>query len=174
MSYIEPRRGVGLMGLGSSDFNAPSVWSDWVAGSAGNASAGKRAGQAIQNGLNSIGYGPIAVDGQFGSGSISAWNRFAVANGVPKDWPTQAGVIKLGEQLDKGGNQGGGGVQVSHIVDGQYIPGASASSTRASMLMGLGIVAVIGIGIIAIAAKKKQTAGGSQKKVETTMKSAVV
>ncbi len=174
MSYVFPRRGVGDLGyayyaahgLGGIDFNASSVWTDWVAGAppTNDNAAGARAAKAIQAGLNEIGYGPIAVDGQFGSGSIAAWNKFANANSVPTDWPTQVGVTKLGEQIAAGGNQGGGTVSDYHIVNGQYVPGAAPGTSKAGMsstMIGIGIAALVGIGILAIVAKKKKTGSTS-------------
>jgi hypothetical protein len=161
-SITQAAAGMGccMSGLGAVDFNSGSVWTNFLAGANGNNAAGKAAGQAIQAALNQIGYGPLAVDGQLGAASVSAWTRFASDNGVGGTWPTQAGIIKLGEQVNKGGDQGGGGVVESHVVAGQIVAGASPTATgtsKASMstMLGIGAVAIGAIALLAVFAKKK-------------------
>lgn len=154
MSYVVPRRGVGFAGFGAVTFDAQQVWSDWQAGG----TRGNNAASAIQAALNQIGYGPISVDGQFGAGSQAAWNKFAAANGVPGTWPTEVGVLKLGDQVAQGGNQGGGTVVDYHIEDGKYVPGSAPGTQKAGLgtLGMIGIVALIAIGGAALLAKKKK------------------
>lgn len=167
MSYYQMQpmsgfAGLGCCGMGGIDFNAGSVWSDWLAGASGNAAAGKRAAQSVQAALNQIGYGPLSVDGQFGKGSVSAWARFASDTGVGGSWPTQAGIIKLGEQVNKGGDQGGGGVIESHVVAGQFVPGAASPLVAAAKfpggMLGVGALVIAGIIGIVVISKKQKTA----------------
>lgn len=130
-----------VSGFGQAD--ASSVCSDWLAGGNGDNAAGTRAAQAIQTALNSAGYGPIAVDGVFGSASIAAWNQFAQANGQTTGWPDCPGITALlsGGGGGGGGNGGGGG---------------GGGSSNAGMLLGLGALALLALGAAALLAKKKK------------------
>lgn len=170
MSYFG-MQGLGAVGccagFGAIDFNGPSVAADWLAGGSRAAVAAKM----IQAGLNQIGYGPLTVDGQFGAGSLSAWKRFASDNGVNASWPDQAGILKLGEQVAAGGNQGGGPLVESHISGGQFVPGAAPGATpigKASLstgaMIGIGALAVAGVAFLAVAAKKKKTAVANRRR----------
>lgn len=116
-----------VAGFGAPD--ASSVCADWNAGASGDNAAGTRAAQAIQAQLNNAGYGPIAVDGIFGDASIAAWNKFAADHGQTQGWPDCSGITVL---MTSGG-------------------GAS----KAGMLMGLGLLALLAVGAAAILAKKK-------------------
>ena len=156
-----------MKGFGAIDFNASTVWSDWLAGASGNAAAGKRAASNIQAALNQLGYGPIGVDGAFGSGSLAAWARFANDNGTgDAKWPTQVGIDKMGEVVAAGGAPGGGPVVESHIVNGQFVPGPAPGAApigtpaaKAGMTgtqIGLLVAALVVVGGLAVMAKKKK------------------
>ncbi len=157
--------GGGVGAFGAIDFDAAQVWSNWTAGASGNNAAGKTAAQNVQAALNQLGYGPITVDGQFGAGSLAAWKKFANANGVEATWPDQAGILKLGEMVKSGGNPGGGTQVESHVVGGQFVPGPAAGqaaiSSKAAMstgtMLGIGAIVLVGIGALAIVAKKKKS-----------------
>jgi peptidoglycan hydrolase-like protein with peptidoglycan-binding domain len=141
-------------GIGAIDFNAASVWSDWQAGGASGATAAKY----IQAALNQLGYGPLTVDGQFGSASLAAWARFANQNGTgDASWPTQVGIDKLGEAVVAGGTPGGGPAVESHIVGGQFVPGpAPGAGLSTGAMIAIGVVAVAGVAGIAYAMKKRK------------------
>lgn len=145
-----------LKGFGGIDFNASQVCSLWQAGgSSANTAASK-----IQAALNEIGYGPLGVDGQFGGGSLAAWKRFADANGVASNWPDCTGITKLGEQVQSGGDQGGGGVQEYHEVGGKFVPGkAPGKGMSTGMIVGLGAIALLAIGGAVLVAKKRRAGG---------------
>lgn len=153
-------------GFGAIDFNGPAVWSAWKAGGA----SGAEAARSIQAALNQLGYGPLTVDGQFGGGSLAAWKRFANANGTgDAAWPSQTGILKLGEMVAVGGNQGGGPIVESHIVAGQFVPGAAPGTSpigtsKAAMTsgekIGLVVAGVAVVAALAIVAKKKKAQGG--------------
>jgi hypothetical protein len=146
-----------LNGLGQVDFNAPAVWSDWQAGGASGASAAK----LIQAALNQLGYGPLTVDGQFGSGSLAAWGRFANDNNTgDAAWPSQVGILKLGDAVTAGGTPGGGPAVLSHVEDGQIVPGASAGggATKAGMSgmsVGLVVAGLAAVGALVYFSRKK-------------------
>jgi peptidoglycan hydrolase-like protein with peptidoglycan-binding domain len=160
-------------GFGASiDFNADAVWSDCLAGSAGNNAAGKRCGQAIQAALNQLGYGPLTVDGQIGPATIAAIKRFAADNGFGNaTWPTKPMLIKMQELLAAGEKPGPGAAVESHIVGGEVIPGSAPGTgvSKAGMgiglALGIGAVALVGIGAIAIMSKKK----GASKSTSTSI-----
>jgi peptidoglycan hydrolase-like protein with peptidoglycan-binding domain len=179
MSYHAIQDGTGLAGLGAfdafgatADFNATGIWGDCLAGSSGNNAAGKRCGQAIQAGLNQLGYGPLAVDGQIGPASIAAIKKFGQDNGLGSiTWPTEAMVIKMQELLGAGATPGPNAPIESHKVGDQYVPGPapgkpSAVGAKAGMstgaMIGLGVVVLLGVGALAYASKKK-SAGGAAK-----------
>jgi len=157
MSYY-PLSGLGTItqaaaGFGQIDFNAASVWSDWKAGGASGAQAAKM----VQAALNQLGYGPLAVDGQFGAGSLSAWGRFAKDFGTgDAAWPTQVGITKLGEALVAGGTPGGGPAVTAHMVGGQIVPGAAPMSTGAKVALGVAAAVLVGGGVYLVVKKRKQ------------------
>ena len=146
----------GMSGFGSYGgfgavefFDGAQVWSDWVSGDssrrAGSANGlDNKAAQKIQAGLNSLGYGPLVVDGIWGSGSSGEFHKFATKesvavntgcpgkSGAPGSCPTQAGLVRMGEKLASGGGK-----------------------AQASMIMaGVGLLAVVAIGA-AVMSKKK-------------------
>jgi len=157
-----------LSGFGAIDFSSDAVWSDWLAGANGDNAAGKQAANSIRAALGQLGYGPFVLDQSWGTSADKAgYTRFAqqqkipAASGMPAWWPTQVGLIRLGELVKQGGTPGGGPVQEFHEVGGQVVPGASSSSgaTRASMSAGtkVGLV-VLGLGLLgglALMSKKK-------------------
>lgn len=124
--------GYGAVGFG----DANSVCADWAAGGAAtnpDNAAGMRAATAIQQALNAQGYGPVSATGYFGDDSIAAWNKFAAAKGQTSGWPDCAGITAL---------LGGGG----------------AGSSKASMALGIGLLALLAVGAAALLAKKKHGA----------------
>ena len=173
MSYYPMTPLEGYDGFGAvSSFNAAAVWADWVAGAKDNA-AGKRSADAIRAALGSLGYGPFTFGVPWTQSTDSEYGRFATENGVPKPaglpmwWPSKVGLIKLGERVAQGGTPGGGTPQLTHVVGGEVVPGGGPGGEPAKadistgLAIGIGAVALIGIGIIAVMAKKK----GDQKHV---------
>ena len=133
----KPAMRTGLRGFGQ---DPSSVCSDWQAGGSGDNAAGDRAARAIQQALNDQGYGPIAVDGQFGSQSIDAWNKFASANpGVASGWPDCNGITRLL------GGGGPGGAQAQ-----------SGGTTTSSMAFGLAALGLVALGALAYFSKHKK------------------
>lgn len=137
-------------GFGAAEvFDGAQVWSDWVSGDAsrraGTANGlDNKAASKIQAGLNSLGYGPLVVDGMWGSGASGEFYKFAtkenvaVNTGCPgKDGakgscPTQAALVRMGEKLASGGGK-----------------------AQASMVMaGFGLLAVVAIGAVVMSKKK--------------------
>lgn len=152
--------------FGPDNFNAEAIWVDCLAGSGGNNAAGKRCGQAVQMALNKLGYGPLVVDGQIGSGTIAAIKRFSADNGFgTATWPTKPMLIKMEELLKAGQKPGPGAAIDAHVVGGEVVPGSGSSSGLSTAGMGLGLalgigaVALLGIGAIAVMAKKKKAGG---------------
>jgi len=156
---------VGCCGFGAVDFNAPAVWEDWKAGG----TRGKSAALLVQVALNQIGYGPLDTDGYFGQKSLSAWKRFANANGTgDAAFPTQAGILKLGDMVSQGGDQGGGGVVTAHVEGGVIVPGAAPGSVKAGMstgmMVGIGVLALAAVAGLAIMAKKKKATANRRRR----------
>lgn len=164
----------GLMGFGAfgaTDFNPSLVWADCEAGASGNNAAGKNCGMAIQMALNKLGYGPLTVDGQVGKNTIAALKQFGIDNGFGAiTWPTKAAVIKMDELMRAGATPGPSAPIESHVVGGEVVPGAAPGSgvlAKAGITSGtalaIGAVALVGIGALALMAKKKKGSPGPQK-----------
>lgn len=159
----------GLAGFGAvaMAFNADAVWADCLAGSScktgkePTCGASKRCGQSIQAALNALGYGPLTVDGQIGTGTMAAIKRFSMDNGFGSlTWPTKPMVIKMGELLAAGEKPGPGPVVESHVVNGEFVPGAApgggmSTGMSTGLALGLGAIALVGVGALALMAKKK-------------------
>lgn len=161
-------------GFGAVSFSADALWSDWLAGAGGNNAAGKRAADTLRAALGQLGYGPVAVGGMFADSSSggaldkAAYGKFVSDNGVsptpgmPAYWPNKAGIIKLAELVKAGGNPGGGEVQEFHDAGGTIVAGAApgakplaTASLSTGMMVGIAAAAVLGIGALALFAKKK-------------------
>jgi peptidoglycan hydrolase-like protein with peptidoglycan-binding domain len=137
-------------GLGADPaFNPAAVYAAWMEQTTANAN---NAVKTIQAGLNTLGFGPLVVDGVWGSGSSRAFLAFAQKNGastisscpgskpgvspvVPGSCPTKDGIEKMAVLLAKGGQS-----QASMFLAG-----------------GLGLVAVVGLGLLAMGSKKKKS-----------------
>jgi peptidoglycan hydrolase-like protein with peptidoglycan-binding domain len=158
-----------LGAFGQITFDGAQVWSDFAAGGA----QGTTAAQSIQAALNQLGYGPLTVDGQFGAASLAAWARFATDNGTGDgSWPSQVGVLKLGDAVAAGGDPGGGPIILQHVEDGQIVPGAApGGATTASSLTGMqigllvGAVAIVGALVLVSKHKKKEAGVGGSERV---------
>jgi len=110
--------------------------------------------------LNKLGYGPIATDGQIGSGTIAALKSFGNDNGFANlTWPTEASIIKMQELIEAGEKPGPGAAVESHVVGGEVVPGATPGTSRAGLstglMVGIGALVLVGIGALALTAKKK-------------------
>jgi hypothetical protein len=104
--------------------------------------AGGRAAKAVQAGLNELGYGPIAVDGMWGSESSAAWAKFAADAKVPAGpgLVSRAGIVAMEEAL-KGGKTPG--------------PTKAGLGPMGWLLIALGIGAA---GVAAVAGRKRTKA----------------
>lgn len=170
--------GIALGGFGAaSSFSAEAVWTDCLAGSScktgkePTCGASKRCGQSVQAALNALGYGPLTVDGQIGPASMSAIKKYSLDNGFGAlVWPTKAMLIKMEEQLSKGEKPGPGAAIDSHVVGGEFVPGSgpgglvSTMGMSTGMMLGLGALALVGVGVLALIAKKKRGAPGGTTK----------
>lgn len=138
-------------GFGAAEvFDGAQVWSDWVSGDSSRRAGtpnglDNKAASKIQAGLNTLGYGPLVVDGIWGSGSSGEFYKFATKEGVAVNTgcpgksgakgscPTKDGLIRMGEKLSSGGK------------------------AQASMLMaGVGLLAVVAIGAVMMGKKKER------------------
>lgn len=145
-------------GFGAGDvFDGAQVWSDWVSGDssrrAGSANGlDNKAATKIQGALNSLGYGPLVVDGIWGPLSSGEFYKFATKEnaavntgcpgkgGAKGSCPTQAGLLRMGEVLSSGGG-----------------------TAKASMVMaGVGLLAVLAVGA-AVLGKKKERGPAPQR-----------
>ena len=159
-----------LSGLGAIDFNADTVWSDFLHGASGDNAAGKRATQTISAALNQLGYGLVPMGGDVGTIG-PYYKRFVQENGVTPSpngagWPTQAGIIKLGEMVAAGGAPGGQPVVEFHQTpSGQFVsgqkPGTAAIGTAKAGMTGmqmglLAVAAIVLVGGLAVMSKKKK------------------
>lgn len=134
--------------------------------STGALCGGGSSGKVLQQSLNQLGYGPIAVDGQVGSGTITAMKRFCAAYGVPPAaWPNAqiCGAIKaaLAEQEQQvaaaaaqaqqaqlvetqGGGQAQPPIDATPVV--QVAPPTDAGMSTDTMLaVGAGVVVAVGL-----------------------------
>ncbi len=131
----------------------------------------------VQAALNDLGFGPLAVDGQIGSGTQKAMKAFCVARGIPsKTWPDAAfcGALKAAlvdkEAADaaaaaaaaaaaQGGGGGGGAIDptvaqggaVDPIAGGGVDPGPAMPgglSTDTMIAIGVGVAAVLIVGAV--------------------------
>jgi len=148
--------GLGLYGsLGAAEaaaFDPNQVYSDWLQQTT---AAANNAVKQIQGGLNTLGYGPLVVDGVWGSGSSRAFLKFAQDTGtsiisscpgskpgvtpvVAGSCPTKDGIAAMATKL----------TGKSHAGIGM---GMGLAAAAAAALLAVGI---------AVAAKKKQ--GGPQ------------
>jgi hypothetical protein len=132
-------------------FDGAQVWSDWVSGDSSRRAGtpnglDNKAASKIQAGLNSLGYGPLVVDGIWGSGSSGEFYKFATKesvavntgcpgkSGAKGSCPTKDGLVKMGELLSSGGGK-----------------------AQASMIMaGVGLLAVVAIGAVVMGKKKER------------------
>lgn len=179
---FEPHEVYAGFGAFADTFSAQTVWADVRAGSAcyekpprstnkGACNfAGSRATREIQAALNQLGYGPIAVDGAWGSGTQSKWNRYLADNklspGPGLGISLQA--LTLMERQLKGGDKPGPGAKVEfEKVNGQLIAKkvtkedtgiAVAGLTGGGLL--LAALVVGGIGYAVYRTGKKKRAGG--------------
>lgn len=151
-------------GGGGTSFSAEAIWPDCLSGSRGNNAAGKRCGQAVQVALNALGYGPLATDGQIGPATMSALKRFSADNGFGSaNWPTKAMLHKMEELLKAGQKPGSGEAIEAHKVGDEWVPGVDpktgAGVAKAGMstglMVGIGAVALLAVGGLALMAKKK-------------------
>lgn len=178
MSYLM-LSGMGAIAFGAAvmEFNAEAVWADCLAGSScktgkeSTCGASKRCGQQVQAALNALGYGPLTVDGQIGTGTIAALKRFSADNGFgTASWPTKPMLIKMEELLKAGEKPGPGPAVESHVVGGEIVPGAApgggimGAGMSTGLALGLGAIALVGVGALAFFAKKK---GGPPSKSAT-------
>jgi hypothetical protein len=143
--------GIGMYGsFGAADaaaFDANQVYSDWLQQTT---AAANNAVKQIQTGLNTLGYGPLVVDGVWGSGSSRAFLKFSQESGtsvisscpgskpgvtpvVAGSCPTKDGIAAMATKL--------------------------SGKTHAGIGLGMGLAAAAAVGLlavgIAISAKKK-------------------
>jgi hypothetical protein len=142
--------GMAYNGFGAAEvFDGAQVWSDWVSGDTSRRAGtpnglDNKAASKIQSALNTLGYGPLVVDGIWGSGSSGEFYKFATKenvavntgcpgkNGAKGSCPTQAGLARMGEVLASGGGK-----------------------AQASMLMaGVGLLAAVGLGAVLMSKKR--------------------
>lgn len=163
-AYFLPRQGRALRGMGSSatsTFSADAVWADVLAGAppTNNNAAGRRAAQAIQAGLNELGFGPIPVSGSFDSTTQAAWKSFKSKNGLPmgSGLVQKDGLVLMEAQLKQGIVSGSNAPVTYEVVDGQYIPTTSIAPKKAGLGMGMMLLlgAVVVGGVVLYAKKKK-------------------
>ncbi len=159
-------------------FNAQTVWADVQAGSAcyekpprstniGACNvAGARATREIQAALNELGYGPIAVDGQWGSGTRSKWLRFlsdAKLPPGPGEGISLQGLMHMERQLQGNKKPGPGEKIAFEKVNGEFVPkegGISvAGLSGGPLLLAAALVGVVGYGVYKTA-KKRRGMGG--------------
>jgi peptidoglycan hydrolase-like protein with peptidoglycan-binding domain len=167
-------------GAFADTFSAQTVWADVQAGSACYETpprstnkgacnvAGARATREIQAALNQLGYGPMTVDGQWGSGTQSKWNRYLADNKLspgPGLGISQQALALMERQL-KGGDKPGPGKKVEfEKVNGQLIPKedtgiAVAGLSGGGLLLAALIVGGIGFAVFKAGKKKKGGMGG--------------
>jgi peptidoglycan hydrolase-like protein with peptidoglycan-binding domain len=162
----------GLGAVGGSSFNAEAIWADCAIGQTNNA-AGKRCGQAVQVALNALGYGPLDTDGAVGTKTMAAIRRFSGDNGFgTANWPTKAMLYKMEELLRAGQKPGPANAVEAHKVGDEWVPGADpkavgTGTAKAGMstglMVGIGAVALLAVGGLALMAKKKPGESGGAK-----------
>jgi hypothetical protein len=142
-----PVSGLGHYGGFGADvaFDAASVWADWLTQTAPRAN---NAARATQGALNTLGYGPLTVDGVWGSGSSGAFSKFAKdhnvsvnpscpgASGAAGSCPTQDGLVAIQSALAGGG----------------------AKKAGMGMMLGLGVAGAAVIAGLVLMSKKKHHA----------------
>jgi len=172
---LSERAPFSLYGLGAVEFNAGTVWQDWLAGAKGDNAAGMRAANAIRAALSQLGFGATTMGVSWGSSQDkAAYGAFASKEGIPAPpglplwWPSQTGIIKLEELVKAGQTVGAQPVTEFHEVAGKMVPGpapgvapvvarpavAKAGLTTGQML-GLGALALVAVGAIALLARRK-------------------
>lgn len=135
--------------------------------------AGQRANKEIAAALNSLGYGPIAVDG-----SISwqgAYARFLADNGLTKGpgfGITRQALLTMQARLKAGETPGGNPVEFEK-VNGEYVP--TGKTAGAGLGAGTWILAALAVGVVGYAAfaagkKKKGAPTSSSTAMTTTMR----
>lgn len=175
----------GLGALGGIDFSATSVWSDWLKGAKGDNAAGLRAANAIRAALGQLAFGSgISLNQSWGtaedkSGYTSFAQKYGIAapTGLPIWWPSQVGLIKLEELVKAGGTPGGGTQVVTHVVNGQIVPGPApggggGTAVAKAGMSPLAIGAIVAVGVVvvglAVMAKKKKPAGTTYSSTYST------
>lgn len=157
---------MGLSGFGATGlaFDAAGIWTDWAAGAAGDNAAGKRAAQQIQAALAQLGYTdntnkPLVVDGSWGAKSGYAYTTFSAAQGTTTNgiYPTQDGIMKIGDLLNAGVTPGPGPSVTYHNEGGVLVPtgGTSKASMSTGLMIAGGALLAVIIGGLALAGKKK-------------------
>lgn len=185
-SYYEIPQPMSGFGAFADTFSAQQVWNDAQLGGScftpGNANfkaceepttpacgqcnaAGARATKQVQAALNQLGYGPMAVDGKWGSGTSGAWKRYLADNGLtpgPGLGLSEQGLALMERQL-KGGEKPGSGEKIEfENVNGQLIPKKGSGIATAGLSGGTLLLAALvagGIGFAAWKAGKKKKGG---------------
>jgi hypothetical protein len=131
-------------------FDAASVWADWLTQTAPRAN---NAARATQGALNTLGYGPLTVDGEWSSGSSGAFSKFAKEHnvsvnpscpgkgGAAGSCPTQDGLVAIQNAL------------AAAAGGGKKFRGAGVG-----MMVGLGVAGAAVIAGLVLMSKKKHHA----------------
>ena len=170
MSYYlaTATNGFGAFGMTADEFNADSMYSDVVASATDNA-AGKRWANKLQVALNQLGYNtPLSSD--FSQTNTSALAKFQSDNGlapIRKGWPDKQTLAAVAAALASGKVTGSDPPKPYVKVGGEYIPASlttqpDTGTSKAGMgMLGMGLIALVVVGGIALVAKgKKKSAGG--------------
>jgi hypothetical protein len=133
-------------GLGADGgFDAAAVWADWLTQTAPRAN---NAARATQGALNTLGYGPLTVDGVWGSGSSGAFSKFAKDHNVSVN-PSCPG---------KGGAAGSCPTQDGLVAIQSALAGGGARKAGMGMMLGLGVAGAAVIAGLVLMSKKKHHA----------------
>ncbi len=102
-------------------FDAAAVWADWLTQTAPRAN---NAARVIQQALNTLGYGPVTVDGIYSGQAAGAFYKFATdhnvsvvpdcpgKNGAKGSCPTQDGLVAMQTALATGTKKAGVGMML--------------------------------------------------------------
>jgi hypothetical protein len=156
-------------GLGGIEFSGAKGWSDQLACDAAYKANKTTVPQCktwvnlMRAGLAQCGYGQLGQNQSWGSADIAAYNNWCAKNSMTQTtYPTQDGWLLMEKQV-AGGVVTGDKPPVQMEKQGEtFVPAGTAAGAGATkgglspMMIGVIAVGVIGLGALAIAAKKRK------------------
>ncbi len=160
-------QGFGLLALGAAmEFNAASVWSDWMTGQGCGlpgtldqtvaCGAAKRAVDTIRAALGALGYGGLGMGVSWGSADQAAYKKWAKDAGLQSTTglPLKDQLVVMEEQLSRGLTPGPEKPVEYEMVGEDWVKKMGGTTTIAAVAAG---VLLVGGGLYLLSRRKKAT-----------------